>query len=142
MEVDFLEANCDNDFDDVTLSQICQNLENKILVFEGMFDLSLDLNNDGYDDVDVGMGTGHGLDVKPELQPVEISTRFWTTVTKEELKTLMSNQENSNTKSNTRRAVNVFEKQGEKRAENVPELRVMKEKKDGAGYPTKSVYLI
>lgn len=65
-----------------------------------MFDLSLDLNNDGYDDVDVGMGTGHGLDVKPELQHVEISTRFWTTVTKEELKTLMSNQEN--TKSNTR----------------------------------------
>lgn len=108
MEVDFLEANCDNDFDDVTLSQICQTLENKILVFEGMFDLSLDLNNDGYDDVDVGMGTGHGLDVKPELQHVEISTRFWTTVTKEELKTLMSNQEN--TKSNTRWAVNVFEK--------------------------------
>lgn len=59
MEVDFLEANCDNDFDDVTLSQICQTLENKILVFEGMFDLSLDLNNDGYDDVDAGMGTGH-----------------------------------------------------------------------------------
>lgn len=32
-----------------------------------MFDLFLDLNNDGYDDVDVGMGVGYGFDVKFEL---------------------------------------------------------------------------
>lgn len=36
IDVDFLEANWDNDFDDVTLSQMCETLENENLAFEGM----------------------------------------------------------------------------------------------------------
>lgn len=67
---------------------------------------------------------------------------FWIMVMKEELKIFMLNQENLNIKSNMRRVVNVFEKQGEKRVENVFEFCVMKEKKDGVEYLMKLVYLI
>lgn len=65
MDVDFLEANWDNDIDDVTLSQICEALENADLAFEGMFDFSLD----GYGNFSVGMDIGHELVVKLEMQP-------------------------------------------------------------------------
>lgn len=100
MDVDFLEANWDNDIDDLTLSQICETLENENLAFEGMCDLSLNSNEDGHGNFGVGMDTGQELVVKPEMQPDEISTRFRTPVP--ELKNLVSNQENLNTKSNTK----------------------------------------
>lgn len=56
---------------------------------------------------------------------------FWIMVMKEELKIFMLNQENI--KSNMRWVVNVFEKQGEKRVENVFEFCVVKEKKRWSG---------
>lgn len=78
-----IEANWDNDIDDVT--QICETLENEHLAFEGMCDLSLNINEDGYGDFGVGMDTGQELVVKPKMQHDELSTRFRTPLTEEEL---------------------------------------------------------
>lgn len=44
------------------------------------------------------------------------------------MKNLVSNQENLNTKSNTKWAVNVFEKWRDNRAEIIPKLHVMDSK--------------
>ncbi|XP_061176185.1 uncharacterized protein LOC133185143 [Saccostrea echinata] len=95
--------------------------------------------------------------VKFEIQDEEKSTRFRTPVTDEELNKLVPDQENANTKSNTKWAMNEFEEWRENRDENIPELHVMDSKemgywlerfvvemrkKDGTEYPPKSIYLI
>lgn len=62
---DGLRANGCRFSGDITLSQICEALENADLAFDGMFDFSLD----GYANFSVGMDTGHELVVKLEMQP-------------------------------------------------------------------------
>jgi hypothetical protein len=52
-------------------------------------------------------------------------SRFVKSVSDEELKSLVENQENVNTKNNTKWAINVFNKWREQRMEDIPQLHGM-----------------
>lgn len=89
------------------------------------------------------------------LAPIEESTtQFRAPVTQAGL---VPGQDNSNTKSNTKWSLNVFEKWRESRSERVPDFHLMNSKEmsfwleqfvvevkklDGTEYPSKSIYLI
>lgn len=85
------------------------------------------------------------------------NARFQSSVSDENLKTLIENQENVNTKGNTKWGINVFNKWREQRDINIPELYEMDtitmnywlqrfiveaRRQDGAEYPPRSLYLI
>ena len=85
------------------------------------------------------------------------NARFQSSVSDEDLKTLIENQENVNTKGNTKWGINVFNKWREQRDINIPELYEMDtitmnywlqrfiveaRRQDGAEYPLRSLYLI
>lgn len=150
--------------DDITLSQIAERMENEHFVFTGIQDMSISqtINTFIEDPMDVTFNislphvpTVPSSEVCVNQQPED--TRFQKPVTENELKTLIENQENMNTKSNTRWAFNVFEKWREQRVDNIPELHCMDSttmnywlqrfivearRKDGNEYPPKSLYLI
>ena len=148
-----------NEIDDITLSQFCENLENENEAFVGLTDLSL--TNESMD---------HGTDVKTEKMDVDSNgtaststhcppsgSRFGKPVSDDEISQLIKDQENVNTKSNTKWAMNVFEKWRANRRDDIPELKLMNceqmsywlgrfvmeiRKRDGTDYPPRSIYLI
>ncbi|XP_062585825.1 uncharacterized protein LOC134247485 [Saccostrea cucullata] len=158
-----------DEVDDVTLSQICADMETEYHVFEGIQNLSFSENfnfdeNEGlgesgsnlmeFDIGDLSSLMETECEVKKELKE---STRFGPVVNDDELKCLVENQENKNTKSNTKWAVKVFESWREQRAGDIIELHLMDtksmnhwlerfiveaRKKNGSEYPPKTLYLI
>lgn len=76
--------------------------------------ICLNFNEDGYGDFVVGLDTCEELVIKPEMQPDVLATRFRTTVTEEQLKNLMSNQENSNINKTTLNMPSMFSRNGER----------------------------
>ncbi|XP_062578766.1 uncharacterized protein LOC134240716 [Saccostrea cucullata] len=122
-KLDFLT----DEVDDLTLSQICADMETEYYVFEGIQNLSFSENFDfdanegleesGLNSMEFDIGDLSSLmetecEVEKELKE---STRFGPVVNDEDLKSLVENQENKNTKSNTKWAVNVFSKVGASR---------------------------
>ena len=153
-DFDFLETS-DTEFltdeiDDATLSQVCEAMENEDRAFEGLSQLSLSQLLDDYD---------------VKCEPMEVKTettepkdnRFGKPVTDDDLSDLIKNQENANTRNNTKWAANLFDKWRNQRSEEIPELHEMTKqqmsywlerfivearKQDGSEYPPKSLYLI
>jgi hypothetical protein len=86
-----------DEINDITLSQVCEALESENAVFEGLFDLSLSPH------------TADSMEIeKPSPDPDQ--SRFGPSVSDVEIKTLIKDQENVNTKNNTKWAMNLFEK--------------------------------
>jgi hypothetical protein len=95
--------------DDLTISQIAENMENEHFVFQEMEDLSISQTMDQYLPGGVFSLDFPMCDEKFDLNEVDHS-RFVKPVSDEELKSLVENQENVNTKNNTKWAINVFNK--------------------------------
>ncbi|CAC5397786.1 unnamed protein product [Mytilus coruscus] len=156
-EIDFLDVDMVDDVDDLTLSQVCQNVENEYFAFEGLQNLTLtqtlqnyqqdsskDLETDSYGEFVVDSELGQ-------------NKRFGAPVSSEDLSLMIKQTENQNTKNNTTWAFNFFEKWRLSREGVVPELLNMisedmdfwlqrfiveARRKDGVEYPPKSLYLI
>lgn len=60
LEMDFLYAHWDQSVDDITLSQICTDMENEHTVFEKMDDVTL---SQGLDKQEVDMDVNHKVDI-------------------------------------------------------------------------------
>ena len=150
--------------DDITLSQIAETMENEYTLFAGIEDLSISQTIENF--IDEPLDVTFFMSIPNAPKPDEVSdsfgqdadnARFQKPVTDSELKTLIENQENLNTKSNTKWAFNVFEKWREQRVDDIPELHCMDStsmnywlqrfivearRKDGKEYPPRSLYLI
>jgi len=106
--------------DDLTLSQIAENIENEHYLLTDMNDLTVSqtigqyMGDLGTFDMEIDTLETHG-DTGIE------NARFQSSVSDEDLKTLIENQENVNTKGNTKWAVNVFNKWREQRDINIPD---------------------
>jgi hypothetical protein len=87
--------------DDLTNSQISENIENEHFVFQEMEDLSISQTMDQYLPGGVFNLDFPMCDKKFDLNEVDHS-RFVKPVSDEELKSLVENQENVNTKNNTK----------------------------------------
>ena len=163
MDADFSALDFLNDeVDDITLSQICEEIENVHQVFEGLENLNVgeDLKtgaavDDSSMDFDIGdigdffnlMESECGVKSKGKENTTR---RFGPVVSDEDLRNIIEDQENRNTKYNTKWALNVFEKWREQRDGGVSELHLMDaatmnywlerfiveaRKKDGSEYP-------
>ena len=109
-QVKKLEDNLLNSsLDDLTISQIAENMENEHFIFQEMEDLSISQTIDQYLPGDVFNLDFPMCDEKFDLYEVDHS-RFVKPVFDEELKNLVENQEHVNTKNYTKWAINVFNK--------------------------------
>ncbi|XP_062602127.1 zinc finger MYM-type protein 2-like [Saccostrea cucullata] len=132
-ELDFLIS----DLDDITLSQICEVIENEECALEGINDMSIG-------DFDFGFLFGEQEELLKTEPPPEIPEpsaspetdepqgRFARPITDKEIKLLTEDQECKNTKSNTRWAFGVWRKWREQRnklssntGEFIPEFSAM-----------------
>ncbi|KAK3107750.1 hypothetical protein FSP39_021374 [Pinctada imbricata] len=153
---DFLDC----EIDDISLYQVCAEMKNEFAVYEGFQDLTLSqtLEQYGHFDVALPLDPTEGENTRKAISDDDLcdTKRFGVAVCDQDLQTLIESKENANTKSNTKWAVNVFEKWRETRGD-VPELHTMDSKsmdynlqrfivearkKDGSLYPPKSLYLI
>nr|XP_019920759.2 uncharacterized protein KIAA1958 [Crassostrea gigas] len=147
-----------NEIDDITLSQVCETLECENAAFEGLLDLSLTPDSAGCGAMDVdGIKTG-AMDVDcKDSASTSSDSRFGQPVSDDEIFKLIKDQENVNTKNNTKWAMNLFEKWRANRRENIPDFKLMTteqmsfwlgrfvmeaRKRDGTEYPPRSIYLI
>eukprot|EP00105_Crassostrea_gigas_P007334 XP_011421538.1 PREDICTED: uncharacterized protein KIAA1958-like [Crassostrea gigas] len=147
-----------NEIDDITLSQVCETLECENAAFEGLLDLSLTPDSAGCGAMDVdGIKTG-AMDVDcKDSASTSSDSRFDQPVSDDEILKLIKDQENVNTKNNTKWAMNLFEKWRANRRENIPDFKLMTteqmsfwlgrfvmeaRKRDGTEYPPRSIYLI
>ncbi|XP_061195452.1 uncharacterized protein LOC133203697 [Saccostrea echinata] len=135
-----------NEIDDITLSQVCETIEFENAAYEGLLDFSL--------------SPGNGNSSMMEIESKDIASsesRFAQPVSDDDIKNLIKDQENVNTKNNTKWAMNLFEKWRASRGGDIPELNHMTSeqmsfwlgrfvmearKKDGTEYPPRSIYLI
>ena len=109
-QVKKLEDNLLNSsLDDLTISQIAENMKNEHFIFQEMEDLSISQTIDQYLPGDVFNLDFSMCDDKFDLYEGDHS-RFVKPVFDEELKNLVENQEHVNTKNNTKWAINVFNK--------------------------------
>ena len=141
--------------EDITLSQICEDIEKEDSMISDM-----DFLNFGDDDF--GLFGNFDIDL-PGIDQIadDVENKRFGEITDDEINELISNQENKNTKKNTRWAINVFEGWRKERnlslpyVQQIPNLLHMDSssmnsvlshfvcdarKKDGSLYPPKSLY--
>jgi len=170
-EFDFLSLE-EDEFNDIVLSQACKDIENELKAFDGLSELSLTQCVSEYSiPIESRESDGETEPAKYGSFKVELSAttmepykienkRFGEPVSTEEMKVLIGQQENVNTKKNTAWARGVFESWRQNRnetGEEMPEFvnmtveqmnyflsRFVMEtrKKDGTPYPPRSLYLI
>lgn len=100
-----------NEIDDITISQVCVTLECENAALEGLLELYLTPDSAGCGAMDVdGIATG-AMDVDcKDSASTSSDSRFGQPVRDDELFKLIRDQENVNTKNNTKWAMNLFDK--------------------------------